>query len=84
MVPKLCVHVTEGIPSAHEKFYSNRLKIRVARKIMMAVTLTAVPKYELRNVIRFLMLEYVSSNEIHTRMCMIYGPQNVITKSTVN
>ncbi len=25
--PKLCVHVTEGIPSTHAKFRSNRLKI---------------------------------------------------------
>ncbi len=27
VVPKRCAHVTESIPRAHVKFYSNRLKI---------------------------------------------------------
>ncbi len=49
----------------------------------MAATPTAVPKDEQRNVIRVLTLENVSGGEIYTKMCVVYGTQNVITKSTV-
>ncbi len=54
------------------------------RKITMAVTPNAVPKDEQRSVIRFSLLENVLGSEIHTKMCVVYGAQNVITKSTVN
>ncbi len=54
------------------------------RKIMMAATLTTVSKDEQQNVIWFLTLENVLGSEIHTRICMVYGVQNVITKSIVN
>ncbi len=76
MAPKLLAQVTEVIPSAHAKFFSNRLKI-IQRP-------TAVPWDEQRSVIWFLMLENVSGSKIHVRMCTVYGTQNVITKSTVN
>ncbi len=33
--------------------------------------------------IRFLALENASGSEIHMRICVVYGSQNVITKSTV-
>ncbi len=48
------------------------------------MTPIAVPQNELRSVIGFLMLENLSSCEIHMRMCILYGAQNVIAKSTVN
>ncbi len=48
------------------------------------MTLTAVFKGGQWGVIRFLMVETVSGNEIHERMCMVYGTENVITKSNVN
>ncbi len=54
------------------------------RKIMIAATATTVPKDKQQNVVWFLTLENVSGGKIHTRMCMVYGAQNVITKSTVN
>ncbi len=43
---------------------------------------TAVPK-DKQYVIQFSTLKNVLCCEIHTRMCMVYGAQNVITKSTV-
>ncbi len=55
------------------------------RKIMMAVTPTAVPKDEQQSVIFwFLTLESVSGSEIPVRMHQVNGAQNVITKSIVN
>ncbi len=33
---------------------------------------------------RFLTLENVSGNEMHVRMCVVYGVQNVIIILTVN
>ncbi len=42
VAPKLHVHVTEGIPSAHVKFCGNQLKITEMRIITMAATPTAV------------------------------------------
>ncbi len=50
----------------------------------MAVTATAVPKDQQRRVIQVLMLENVSDSEIHAKICVVYGMQNVITKSTLN
>ncbi len=50
----------------------------------MAVTPTAVGKDKQRTVIEFLVPVNLSGIEIHTRMCVVYGAQNVITKSTVN
>ncbi len=50
----------------------------------MAVTLTAVLKGEQPSVIQFLTQENVLGGEIHTRMCVVYGAQNSIIKSTVN
>ncbi len=47
------------------------------------MTPTAVSKDKQQSVIQFLMLENVSGSEIHTRMCVVYGAQNVIAKSTV-
>ncbi len=52
------------------------------RKIILPVTLTAVPEDEQRSIIWFLILETVSDCEIHARLCTIYGAQNVIAKST--
>ncbi len=49
----------------------------------MATTLTAVLKDEQRSVVWFLILENISGSEIHTRMYVVYGMQNVITTSTV-
>ncbi len=77
---KLCAHVTEDRPSTNTKYRSNLLKI-TPRKIMIAVTQTAVPKDEEQSVIYFLMLENVLGSEIYARMCVVYGMQNVITKS---
>ncbi len=57
------------------------------RKVTITLTLTAVPKDEQRSVIQFIILKNVSGSEIHVRMCVmcvVYGVQNVITKSTVN
>ncbi len=54
------------------------------RKVAMTATLTVVPKDEQQSVIWFLMLENVSNSEIHVRMCVVYGIEKVITKSTVN
>ncbi len=50
----------------------------------MAATPTAVPKYEQRSILQFLIEENIFNSEIHTRMCVVYDEQNVITKSTVN
>ncbi len=50
----------------------------------MPVTARAVPKDEQRMVIWLLILENVLDGEIHVRMCVVYGVQNVITKSTVD
>ncbi len=49
---------------------------------MRKITVTAVSKDEQQNVILLFTLENVSGNEIHE--CVVYGAQNVITKSTVN
>ncbi len=49
----------------------------------MAVTVTAVPKNKQQSVIWFLTLENVFGVEIYVRICMVYGVQIVITKSTV-
>ncbi len=48
------------------------------RKIIMAATLTALPK-DVQQSVQFLMLENVSDSEIRVRMCVAYGVQNVIT-----
>ncbi len=47
----------------------------------MTATLTAVPKDKQLNVIWFLTVENVLGSEIHTRMCVVCGVQNVITKT---
>ncbi len=54
------------------------------RRIKIATTPTAVQNDGQWSVIRFLTLENVSESEVHARMCIVYGTQNVITKSTVN
>ncbi len=54
------------------------------RKITLAATPTAVPKDEQQSVVWFSILENVSDREIQVRMCVVYGMQHVITKSTVN
>ncbi len=46
---------------------------------MMEATPTVVPKDEQQSVLQFLILENGSGSEIHTRICMMYGVQNVIT-----
>ncbi len=46
----------------------------------MAATPTVVPQNEQRNVIYFSTVENVSGSEIHTRLRVVYGEQNVITK----
>ncbi len=51
---------------------------------MMAGTYTAVPKNKQQSVIRVLMIENVSGSEIRARICVVYGTENIITKSTVN
>ncbi len=50
----------------------------------MVVMLRAVPKRKQRTIIQFLTLENVSRCQIHVRMCVVYGVQNVITKSVAN
>ncbi len=51
---------------------------------MKAVTPAAVPKEEQQSVIQILTIKNVSGSEICTRMCVVYGVQNVIRKSTIN
>ncbi len=77
-VLKLCAHVTEGILSARVK-----LIYATTRKIVMAGTMTAMPKDEQWSVTWFLRLENLLSN-IHVRICAVYVVQNVNAKSTVN
>ncbi len=45
----------------------------------MAVTPTTAAEDKQRNVIRFLTRENASDSEIHMRICVVYGVQNVIT-----
>ncbi len=64
MAPKLRAHVTEGIPSTHARFCSYQLKITHGNQ-------HPVPNDKQRSVIRSLILENVSGNEIHMRMFVV-------------
>ncbi len=81
---KWCVHVTEGIPNTCEILQLSVKNCATVRKITIAATPTGVCKNEQQSIIQFLILKNVLGGDIHTRMCMVYGVENVITKSTVN